>query len=238
MSHESLSHIALHDDPRDMFDDAVATARRITGVDSSFAAIATQPGCFGISVRDGLSQPGWATLQVRDGRGLGGRVLSEKRARLVPDYLHEPSITGDYRDVVQAEGLHGMACVPVPGPDGLAALLYVADRHRGEPGDRLVDAALRIADMVTVGLVMRARMALGLRRPAPLPAPAGVSAPLTPREREVLRLLDAGASNRELAERLVIAESTAKGHVRALCEKLGTRSRLAAVAEARRLGLL
>jgi ATP/maltotriose-dependent transcriptional regulator MalT len=50
-------------------------------------------------------------------------------------------------------------------------------------------------------------------------------ASLTPREREVLELLARGYTNREIAATLVIAEVTAKVHVRRIIRKLGVRSR-------------
>ncbi len=51
------------------------------------------------------------------------------------------------------------------------------------------------------------------------------STPLTNREAEVLDLLRQGMSNREIAQTLWIAQSTAKVHVRHIFEKLGVRSR-------------
>jgi DNA-binding NarL/FixJ family response regulator len=61
---------------------------------------------------------------------------------------------------------------------------------------------------------------------------------LTDREHDVLRLVDEGAANKEIAARLFISESTVKTHVVHLLEKLGVASRAAAASEARRLGLL
>lgn len=61
---------------------------------------------------------------------------------------------------------------------------------------------------------------------------------LTPRELEVLRRIDEGASNREIAAQLFIAEATVKTHVVHLLEKLGVVGRSAAAAEARRRGLI
>jgi len=61
---------------------------------------------------------------------------------------------------------------------------------------------------------------------------------LTPREYDVLRLLDEGLSNREIAVRLSISPRTVPHHTGSLYEKLGVNSRTAAIAEARRRGLL
>lgn len=61
---------------------------------------------------------------------------------------------------------------------------------------------------------------------------------LTDREREVLVLVDDGASNREIAAQLFVSESTVKTHIVHLLDKLGVTSRTAAASEARRIGLL
>jgi DNA-binding NarL/FixJ family response regulator len=61
-------------------------------------------------------------------------------------------------------------------------------------------------------------------------------ATLTPREREVLELLKRGCTNREIASMLVIAEVTAKVHVRRIIQKLGVRSRTEAAIAAVQLG--
>jgi DNA-binding CsgD family transcriptional regulator len=60
---------------------------------------------------------------------------------------------------------------------------------------------------------------------------------LTPRELEVLRLLAAGRSNRQIAEQLFISGKTASVHVTNILAKLGVHSRLEAAARARELGL-
>jgi LuxR family transcriptional regulator, maltose regulon positive regulatory protein len=67
---------------------------------------------------------------------------------------------------------------------------------------------------------------------------AGLIEPLTAREAEVLGLLAAGASNRAIAEQLVVTQETVKKHLSHLFDKLGVANRTQAVARARELGLL
>jgi DNA-binding NarL/FixJ family response regulator len=75
----------------------------------------------------------------------------------------------------------------------------------------------------------------------PVAAPPGGSpvapAALTLREREVLRLLAAGATNREIATRLHRSEGTVKNHVSHILRRLGLRDRTQAARYARERGL-
>lgn len=61
---------------------------------------------------------------------------------------------------------------------------------------------------------------------------------LTGREHEILLMMDAGMSTSAMASRLVLSEHTVRGHVQNVLRKLGADSRLAALAAARRKGLL
>jgi DNA-binding NarL/FixJ family response regulator len=69
-------------------------------------------------------------------------------------------------------------------------------------------------------------------------APAADGHGLTAREREVLALLVEGHTNKRIAERLFISESTAGVHVSNILGKLGVTTRTEAATVAARLGLV
>jgi DNA-binding NarL/FixJ family response regulator len=75
-------------------------------------------------------------------------------------------------------------------------------------------------------------VAPGTGRSAPAPAR------LTPRQREVLEMLGAGLTTRQMAERTGLSIETVRNHVRAVLRELGAQSRLEAVLLAHRRGLL
>jgi two-component system response regulator DesR len=62
--------------------------------------------------------------------------------------------------------------------------------------------------------------------------------PLSGREREVVVLIAAGATNREIAQRLFLSPHTVKEHTSAIYRKLGVRNRAEAVKRAQRLGII
>ena len=79
-----------------------------------------------------------------------------------------------------------------------------------------------IADDMTAKLVASMRMP----KAAPAPAPAAVPDSLTTREHDIMRELARGASNKEIARSLMLAESTVKIHVRNILRKLNLTSRV------------
>jgi LuxR family maltose regulon positive regulatory protein len=106
----------------------------------------------------------------------------------------------------------------------------------GQPMARLLQRAL--AQGIATEYCRRLLPALGEMAGAPAPGQQSLVEPLTERELEVLGLIAAGLSNQEIADELVVAVSTVKTHINHLYGKLGVRSRVQAVAEAREVGLL
>jgi len=60
----------------------------------------------------------------------------------------------------------------------------------------------------------------------------------TPRELRVLELVSLGMTNRAIAKRLLLSESTVRAHVRSVSQKLGSQNRVQAVARAMSLGMI
>ena len=101
--------------------------------------------------------------------------------------------------------------------------------------DRLVQAVRVVAAGGTVlrpALSDRAEKAHAALRAAAPPTPSTDEGEITTREREVLRLVAAGYSNREIARALFVAEGTVKNHVSNILAKLGVRDRTRAVLKA------
>jgi DNA-binding NarL/FixJ family response regulator len=102
-------------------------------------------------------------------------------------------------------------------PDELAAVLCSAGSGELACSPRLAAILLRHVAVLTRE-----------HRGAQLP-------PLTPREREILELIDGGLTNKEIGNLLSIELTTVKNHVHHILEKLGVTRRGAAAAKARKL---
>lgn len=106
----------------------------------------------------------------------------------------------------------------------------------------LAAAAIALVGVV-VGMVVRERNesrrgAHGQTARGGAPVKATLAASLSPREREILRLLGEGLSNKQMARRLTVSENTVKTHLANVYGKLGVNKRVEAVIAAQSLGLL
>jgi DNA-binding NarL/FixJ family response regulator len=70
------------------------------------------------------------------------------------------------------------------------------------------------------------------------PRPQPLIEPLSERELEILRFVADGATNKEIAAKLVIAEGTVKNHLTNILGKLSVRDRVQAALKAKELGLI
>lgn len=129
-------------------------------------------------------------------------------------------------------------------PQWQAIQAHLAIRDRATATDRLRALHHAAAEMgatryvaLTAELARRARLRLVLSPASSSQSGAPNNHGLTPREVEVLALLVAGQTNREIAETLFISQHTAGVHVSHILAKLAVRTRTEAAAAAHRLGL-
>jgi DNA-binding NarL/FixJ family response regulator len=140
--------------------------------------------------------------------------------------------------IAVAAGLGITVIVDRAGATGLVHVLERGARavvHRGCSPDELVaavSAAVRGQNWVAAPLAGALRAELLAEASGEHPAP------LTPRERDILRGLAHGGSNADIARRLGISEHTVRNHVHSLLRKLGVANRTDAVATGLRRGLL
>jgi DNA-binding NarL/FixJ family response regulator len=133
------------------------------------------------------------------------------RVVVLTTYADDESIIG----ALQAGALGYLTKDATRAEIGRAVLAAAAGQAVLDPGvqQRLLSAAARSA---------------GLPGAAQVPGSPG-DGDLTPREAEVLRLIAAGASNREIARALFVSEATVKTHVNRIFAKTGSRDRAAAM---------
>jgi LuxR family maltose regulon positive regulatory protein len=209
----------------------------------------------------------WAEARLRDG-ALAGRPESESaQLALARVLLLKADVAGRDRAqrllerLLRAAEAEGRTTVQIEA----LALLALVRWQGGDRGGALVDLerALRLAEpegyvrlFADLGLPM-ARLLREARSRGVMPdyvttllvasgaaldgsdaAPETLPEPLSPREREVLRLLAAGLTNREIAETLSISAETVKKHTAAIYGKLGAGNRTEAAALARDLDVL
>jgi DNA-binding NarL/FixJ family response regulator len=86
--------------------------------------------------------------------------------------------------------------------------------------------------------IVKAVRMVGLGMDVFAPTEETVQMPLSDREREVVSLIAAGSTNREIAERLFLSPHTVKEYTSGVYRKLGVRNRAEAVKRAQRLGLI
>ncbi len=150
-------------------------------------------------------------------------------------------------DLPGASGIQALAGLREASPDSRVLMLTVSEDAQdmqaalraGAQGYLLktmegedLSGAIRraAAGEAVVSPEMTGKLVAALQAPAPAPslAPATPSQLLSRREQEVLEQIALGASNKEIARTLDIAETTVKIHVQGILRKLGLTSRVQA----------
>jgi DNA-binding NarL/FixJ family response regulator len=141
-------------------------------------------------------------------------------------------------DALQA-GASGYLLKDLPAPDLASAVQAV---YKGIYQLDPEVASKVIASLSRSQTFDSARQAVSVSSTSSTMSDAGTPSPrpadLTGREVEVLRLIAKGATNREIAEQLVISEGTVKNHISNILSRLGLRDRTQAAIYARENGWL
>jgi DNA-binding CsgD family transcriptional regulator len=111
-------------------------------------------------------------------------------------------------------------------------LLEQLRRQRDQVRELIGTAVDRMDDLCESGIGAARHRASHDHESVPIPVPGvyGNIGDLTERETEVFRLMVQGATNRAIAEQLVITEGTAKSHVKHILRKFGAANRAQAIA--------
>lgn len=176
-------------------------------------------------------------------------MLRRRAPGLILDAQNHPRV---HRPMADLTGTVAYVAAPI-APQGRVIGMVHGDQHRSgrrvDIADRdilwafaegfgfaIQGAALseRLRDLAIAPIQLGATRA-GAAPAPPVPPPPGAATVLTPREIEVVALMASGATNAEIAERLVISHDTVKSHVRHVLRKLRAANRAEAVS--RYLGL-
>jgi NarL family two-component system response regulator YdfI len=146
-------------------------------------------------------------------------------------------------DVARSIGAIHSAALALTDASVEAAAALLRSGARGvlpsDARDETVIAAIRAAAAGLVVVAPQTVLALGAVAPeARWANETNDDSRLTPRERDVLRLLAAGTGNKSIARKLRISEHTVKFHVASILAKLNAGSRTEAVTEGIRRGLV
>jgi DNA-binding NarL/FixJ family response regulator len=153
-----------------------------------------------------------------DGLAAARVILAETESRVLMLTTFD---TDEYVYSALRAGASGFLLKDAPGDQLVAAVRSVA------AGNALIDPS------ITRRLIQQFAQASRPRRDEPSQLVA-----LTPREREVLRLVARGWSNAEIAAELIVEESTVKTHVARVLMKLNLRDRVQAVVFAYECGFV
>ena len=160
-----------------------------------------------------LLMPGMSGLEV-----VGAIIKASPRSKVV--LLTSSESAEDLLAAVKA-GASGYLTKDTPLPRLVSAM------HDVIQGGAAVSPAMGGKLFSALRDLLRHNGAIGIRTPE-----------LTGRELEILGLVGAGKTSREIADELFISENTVRNHVRNVLDKLGLRSRFEAVTWAQREGLI
>ncbi|MEA2171130.1 MAG: hypothetical protein QOF76_4430 [Solirubrobacteraceae bacterium] len=149
---DPVTAVALHPTPEAIIQATVDSAREELQTDVTLGAVPTERGTYDICVLNGAHEERLRNIHVAPDVGLGGQVLRSGRPLALDDYPHAPDITSEFKSIVAADGIEGIACVPAVSPAGVEFLLYAGNRGYGAPGEAVVERLREYARAAAIGI--------------------------------------------------------------------------------------
>ena len=192
------------------------------------SVVSDAPGAISAREIDAFDRHFFGHPLVRE-HGRNPAAVTRRIADLVPP--SEFRCTPLYDEYYRAIGIEHVAAIPVY-VDQRLLVSFVLNRAAAPFGDR----ERELLDIVRPHLANLYRLSVAIDRATATPAGGWDTAPLTPREREVLDWVAAGKTNRDIAAIVGASPRTVEKHLERIYEKLGVETRTAAVMRAQGLG--
>lgn len=106
----------------------------------------------------GLRTPALQNLVIEPGAGVGGRVVTTRRAVGISDYTRANVISHEYDRQIQDEGLHSIVAVPVIVQREIRGVLYVGVHSPVRLGDKVIEEVTMTARCLEQDLAVNAAM--------------------------------------------------------------------------------
>lgn len=134
-----MDHAQRLKDDEDAIRTALTSLKASTGIPVTMFATVLPDGRLQIGSWVGLRTPALQNVIIDSGCGLGGRVVQQRRALGVSDYVRATVITHEYDSLIQDEGLHSLAGVPVIVGREIRGVLYVGVHSPVRLGEKVIE---------------------------------------------------------------------------------------------------
>lgn len=151
-------------DPQQVKDDddairaALTALKTATGIPVAMYGTLLPDNRLQITQWIGLRTPALQNLVVDAGAGVGGRVVTTRRAVGISDYTRANVISHEYDKQIQDEGLHSLVAVPVIVQREIRGVLYVGVHSPVRLGDKVIEEVTMTARTLEQDLAVNSAM--------------------------------------------------------------------------------
>lgn len=151
-------------DPQQVKDDddairaALTALKTATGIPVAMYGTLLPDNRLQITQWIGLRTPALQNLVVDAGSGVGGRVVTTRRAVGISDYTRANVISHEYDKQIQDEGLHSLVAVPVIVQREIRGVLYVGVHSPVRLGDKVIEEVTMTARTLEQDLAVNSAM--------------------------------------------------------------------------------